>query len=445
MKHFNLWIFFLIIFYSCHSSSQEHLKTASSTLPTIDLSDEVTKKESLLLSDAVAKIDVVSLEVTDQSILGDINQAVVTTHNIWVSHSKEAFVYRFSREGKFLNKVGKVGQGPGEYSQLSQFFVDEIQKEVYAVSIVNGINIYDFEGNFKRKLTQLTLDDLFATPSGKIFLYNRTFFLSQNLPVMRPLTNPVDSLWSVALADSNFKIKKRFKNPVHKGREEMIVKNRSKPETFENPNYWTEGPMNIDLYGNTFKIKYPDTDTIYQYDSVSTHFIPIYTIYSTEEKGDYELTHVWIKERKAFDYFTIVGYYDTYKYIYLTGRKGKNIFTYQYDKENGKVEVTERKGEFMEYQFPWFANPFLRLNCPFILTNDLCGGNFQVKYRSDGKYWIDVLEYGTEDKWPDRETIQKSEVKDAAAKQKLLKVLNETGENSNPVLVIATLYPPLSH
>lgn len=445
MKHFNLLIFFLIIFYSCHSSSQEHQKTASSTLLSINLSDEVTKKESLPLSNAVAKIDIVPLEVTDQSILGGINQVAVTSHDIWVSHYKKAFVYRFSREGKFLNKVGKIGQGPGEYNRLSQFFVNETQNEVYAVSIVNGINIYDFEGNFKRKLTKLTLDDLFAAYDGKILLYNRTFFLSQNLPVMRPLTNPIDSLWSLAVTDSSFKIKKMFKNPVHKGREEMILKNRSKPETFDAPNYWTEGPTNLDFYGNTFKIKYPDTDTIYRYDSVSTHFQPVYTIRTTEEKGDYELTHVWIKERKAFDYFTIVGYYDTYKYIYLTGRKGKNIFTYQYDKENGKVEVTERKGKFMEHKFPWFANPFLRLNCPFILTNDLCGGHFHVKYRSNGKYWIDVLEYGTEDKWPDIQTIQKSEVKDEATRQKFLKVLNETGENSNPVLVIATLYPPLSH
>lgn len=439
MKYIYLLFFSLIIGTSCTPSEKEQTVTEGKTISTINLSVDISKKEFIALSDAIAKIDIIPLELTNSSILGGINKILVTTNDIWINHYNDEYIFRFSRKGKYLNQIGKIGLGPGEYVRLADFFIDETLKEVYLVSFENGINVYDFQGNFRRCITKLKVADLFPAHNNKILFYNQNFFLSQNLPVISPIENPQNLLWSFALVDSSFQIKKMFKNPVHIGREEKIVKNMTKSGDSRVSNYWTENSTNIDCYDNKFSIKFPDTDTIYQYDSASDNFIPVYTIITNEEKGDYELTHQWIKERKAFDYFTILDFFDTKNYIYLTGRKGKTLYTFAYNKENGKVEVNERKGEFMERKLPWFANPYLRLDCPFILTNDLCGGNFHVKYRSNGKYWIDVLEYGTEDKWPDIQTIQKSEVKDEAARQKFLKVLNETGDNSNPVLVIATL------
>ena len=63
-------------------------------------------------------------------------------------------------------------------------------------------------------------------------------------------------------------------------------------------NYWLEPFTSIDTYGNQLTLKYPDTDAIYRYDSPAN-----------EEKGDYGATHVWFRERSAFDYFSIYSYY----------------------------------------------------------------------------------------------------------------------------------------
>lgn len=437
MKINFLFILSFTLLISCSSFRKEPATTSRENIPLINLSEKITKKESFPLSEAVAKTDIVSLEVTDESILGSLNQVSVTSGDIWVSHHKESLVYRFSREGKYLNKVGKIGQGPGEYIQLQDFFIDELQKEIYIVSYIHGINVYDYEGNFKRRATKSGLYELFPAHNNKILMYNNTFILSQNTPIIDFIKNPQDSLWSLALVDSNFQIQKIFKNPAHKGNEDVILKRKSEDNIAVN--YLTESSTNIDFYGNNFRIKYPDTDTIYQYDSTSDNLIPIYTITSNEEKGDYQLTHEWIKERKAFDYFTILDFFDTKNYIYLTGRKKKNLYTFAYNKETGKVDISEREGKLIERKLPGFSNPYLRLDCPFILNNDICGGNFEVKYRSNGKYWVDVLEYGTDNNWIDIEKVKNSVVKDEAAKKNFVNILNETGENSNPVLVIATL------
>lgn len=88
-------------------------------------------------------------------------------------------------------------------------------------------------------------------------------------------------------------------------------------------NYWLEPFTSIDTYGNQLTLKYPDTDTIYRYDSPANELVPQYIISTHEEKGDYGATHVWFRERSAFDYFSIYSYYPSKDNIYLLCSKGE--------------------------------------------------------------------------------------------------------------------------
>ena len=421
-------------------NSKKQVEVEEKGTPVIDLSaGNIEQVASLPLSEAAKKVEIVPLELSDKSILANLRKVEVTTNDIWVTHYKEQSVYRFSRDGRFLNKVGKIGQGPGEYIRLADFFADEEQKEIYIMSTLNGVKVYDFDGNFKRTIIKKTMDDLFNMSDGKVLLYNQSFFLSQRAYVHRPISNPVDSLWSIALLDDNYEIRKLFKNPAHIGRENLIVENRAKPESWDAPNYLTELAPNFDFYEGSFTVKHADTDTIYRYEPDMETFIPAYIIHSDEKKGDYEVTNRWIKERRALNYFTIFSFYLTKEYIYLVASKGQMIYTYCYNKQSGNIQFIERKGKIMERQFPWFSISYIGLERPFILNNDLCGGEFTVDYRSNGKYWINVLYPGTEDNWADAEIIKDATVKDESLRQRYLQVLNETGEEANPVLLVATL------
>lgn len=149
-------------------------------------------------------------------------------------------------------------------------------------------------------------------------------------------------------------------------------------------------------------------------------------------------THLWIKERGAFDYFNLYYYCPSKNHIYLQGSKGLTIYTYCYDKIDGSVRVTAREGELFERKLREMM--FRRLDGKhFILDNDLCGGSFYVDYRSQGKYWIDVLAPDSEDNWIDVEKVKLSTVKDESLKQEFVRILESVEENSNPILVIATL------
>ena len=418
------------------SSNKKQEPISRSGVPVINLSEDVSTVPSLLLSEAAEKLEIVPLEMTDESVLSDITEMQVTDHNIWIDHGREFYIYRFSRTGKFLNRIGSIGQGPGEYVNYLTFLVDEDKKEVYIFSTNNGVLVYDFEGGFKKQISDFqTMVGMFSSIYKQYILNDHKFFAIQNFGLYRSVDK--DSLWSFVSLDDNFQKKRLFKNPVHVGKEEQIIANRANMDRMVN--YWMEYLTSVDIYNGQLTLKYPDTDTIYCYDDATNQLLPQYAIFTDEEKGDYEATHLWFKDRKAFDYFSIYSYYPTKDFVYLIGSKGEEVYTYCYNKKDGSVRLQKRQSTITERDVPWFSFPLRQMKRDFVLDNDLGGGDFTVDSRSSGKYWIDILEPGGDENWIDIDQIKSSTVIDESKKKELIRVLESATEDSNPILMIATL------
>ena len=435
MKHMSLLLIGIFVLLGC-SSNKKQEPISKSGVPVINLSEDVSTVPSLLLSEAAEKLEIVPLEMTDESVLSDITEMQVTDHNIWIDHGREFYIYRFSRTGKFLNRIGSIGQGPGEYVNYLTFLVDEDKKEVYIFSTNNGVLVYDFEGGFKKQISDFqTMVGMFSSIYKQYILNDHKFFAIQNFGLYRSVDK--DSLWSFVSLDDNFQKKRLFKNPVHVGKEEQIIANRANMDRMVN--YWMEYLTSVDIYNGQLTIKYPDTDTIYCYDDATNQLLPQYAIFTDEEKGDYEATHLWFKDRKAFDYFSIFSYYPTKDFVYLIGSKGEEVYTYCYNKKDGSVRLQKRQSTITERNVPWFSFPLRQMKRDFVLDNDLGGGDFTVDSRSSGKYWIDILEPGGDENWIDIDQIKSSTVIDESKKKELIRVLESAAEDSNPILMIATL------
>ena len=435
MKHMSLLLIGVFVLLGC-SSNKKQEPISRSGVPVINLSEDVSTVPSLLLSEAAEKLEIVPLEMTDESVLSDITEMQVTDHNIWIDHGREFYIYRFSRTGKFLNRIGSIGQGPGEYVNYLTFLVDEDKKEVYIFSTNNGVLVYDFEGGFKKQISDFqTMVGMFSSIYKQYILNDHKFFAIQNFGLYRSVDK--DSLWSFVSLDDNFQKKRLFKNPVHVGKEEQIIANRANMDRMVN--YWMEYLTSVDIYNGQLTLKYPDTDTIYCYDDATNQLLPQYAIFTDEEKGDYEATHLWFKDRKAFDYFSIFSYYPTKDFVYLIGSKGEEVYTYCYNKKDGSVRLQKRQSAITERDVPWFSFPLRQMKRDFVLDNDLGGGDFTVDSRSSGKYWIDILEPGGDENWIDIDQIKSSTVIDESKKKELIRVLESVTEDSNPILMIATL------
>ena len=106
----------------CVSSCINNPSSETTTISTlkIDLSNVTQEKK---ISEILTDISLVKLETTPNSLIGDINKIFVTKNLIYISDGLS--VYLFGMNGQFKKRLHQNGKGPGEYTGISDFVVDE--------------------------------------------------------------------------------------------------------------------------------------------------------------------------------------------------------------------------------------------------------------------------------------------------------------------------------
>jgi len=93
--------------------------------------------------------------------------------NVWVVDSGEGKLLKFDPAGRFLKKVGRKGQGPGEFSRPGTIHISEDGDLLVLDDVNMRINILSAEGEFKRGIKLLRRYEDFCVSKGKIYLvYN---------------------------------------------------------------------------------------------------------------------------------------------------------------------------------------------------------------------------------------------------------------------------------
>ena len=121
---------------------------------------EIKDTVELHLSHLIEDFKIVRFENSEKAIFKSRTLPTITTNYIGIPQTGDSFLL-FDKEGKFINNVGKIGQGPGEYPMtIYDAIIDEKENEIHLVSFafLNKVLVYDLEGNFIRE--QITEDKL---------------------------------------------------------------------------------------------------------------------------------------------------------------------------------------------------------------------------------------------------------------------------------------------
>lgn len=134
-------IFFFLYFYGCNS--------VETGVPVIHfkLSDTVP----VSLSEIAGKVKRIDLEVTEESLVGEINQVVVCGDKILVLDFTTT-LFMFDSTGRFIRRVGEKGRGPREYLYLNNVTADERNGVIY-VNDSRKMMKYDPDGNFMDEIS----------------------------------------------------------------------------------------------------------------------------------------------------------------------------------------------------------------------------------------------------------------------------------------------------
>jgi len=113
----------------------------------IDLEKDIGNIKSIPLSTIGSKLEYIPLETDPDCLIETISNVSVTDSFIFVSDYDRLLL--FDINGNYIRQIGTKGRGPGEYTSVGDFIIDNEQREIYILSS-RMVLVYDFEGRFKR-------------------------------------------------------------------------------------------------------------------------------------------------------------------------------------------------------------------------------------------------------------------------------------------------------
>ena len=88
---------------------------------------DISQKSNLLEdpSSLFDKIELIQLETTDSSLIGNIKKIELLDSSIYILDGTQRCILVFDNYGNFKKKLSKIGKGPGEYVNIGDFNVEK--------------------------------------------------------------------------------------------------------------------------------------------------------------------------------------------------------------------------------------------------------------------------------------------------------------------------------
>lgn len=148
---------FLILFvaFCCFFCTTHDNKSKLEKIEEIDLSRAYNNEKEEYLSSIADSIIYIPLQTDSNSILGPVRKpwenVKFSADRIFISDGNQLIVYDFL--GKFLNKIGRKGNGPQEFFRIDNFALFEKEKQVLIHDMMKReLLVYSFAGAFIRRL-----------------------------------------------------------------------------------------------------------------------------------------------------------------------------------------------------------------------------------------------------------------------------------------------------
>ena len=435
LSNLQIWIlvFFLL---GCRQSSID--KAGGPAI--IDFLQQIGNYQKVPVSEFVSELEYIPLETGDNCLIGeDVRErnVIVTKSHIFVAAQK--YCYAFGRDGKFITEIGRVGQGPGEYAQISTIgiFVDEKKQSLYMGTVPFDILEYSWDGVFRRSI-KLPTNMLGHHPDGILFVRD-SLFIGHN-----PNYSGSEE-YHFFLFDTSGQIIKTFDNHVKIARSAISW------------NSYEESMKPFRLSDHIYVKEMPN-DTLYCLNE-QDELIPKFVFnlgkyaYNKERRENSSVVEglegvIFIP---GFDRY-MVG---TSNYIFFStyprnlniplpkGRASKielppgAVLVNSYDPDNpvaipvGIYDTVNRTTRLLD------TDPVSRM---VGLINDLDGGlSFWPFYFNSDNELIDIQQAHTMKEYLTEEYFAAHEIKNLQAHQKLRELLKTLKDDDNPVVVVAKL------
>jgi hypothetical protein len=398
-----LLVFLVITTFSCQENTK---KENSGSFYTIPFTDIIKHQREVKLSELANDVQFIPFDNNPEALLGRFRDIRMTKDYIFIAPRKGAAM-EFTREGRFVRRIGTIGRGPGQYDLCIHLSVDEKNKRLYIQG--NGTRnmlVYDFDGDLIKA-------------------------------VHHPKMNYVLDVWS---RDSLFV---SFWPPMEGNERYVFIEHDETGDTLQGianhilwkraDNYYGFGGYSSQnsfyRFQNKLHMKGWYNDTVYTYDQ-SNRIVPEFNIAMGKHKlpDDLiiarkatrplppEVCAVGVHETSRYVFIPYEYYYDTFRDKPLKEEQGYVLYDKQ-TKEGSAVEETKQGG----------------------FVNDVTGGpDFRPTYTNDSTAVMLVSALDMK-QYLESDAFKNQEVKFPERKKKLEELGKTLKEDDNTILVVAKI------
>ena len=331
----------------------------------------------------------------------------------------------FDRSGKFLNKIGELGRGPGEYIGVDNIFLNHERSSIYVTCFV-FLYEYELNGKFIRSFRLPEVNESVSKIS----------YLGNDLFVASTFYNRESKLIHY-IFDSNGEVVKYFPPLFHYDRKDVETETRLMSSI---------PPFSID---RDVYVKDDANDTLYVIANLNLQ--PTYVF----DLGKYAHPSGKKNKKGQIEIMPVESRYATDLYAKISTVTGtpKYLF-YELRAPSGVPRPTARPGFFMGMQSPndvivhGIYNRATNVNILLDtdqfhqkgLVNDINGGlSFFPKYYAGNGVVADIWQAEDMIEILTQKYFAGIKIKDQESHQKLRDLLRKLDEEDNPVVVVAKL------
>ena len=411
-----IYVIFFCVFlcFICCSDTKKNSEYA-----VIDIASSLGKYQRIYCSELFSSIELIPLETNEDCLL-DIRAYPKITLNdsIILMHGNNMHqLYAFDRTGKFMNKIGNIGQGPNEYTTLAGGISLSTDKSIIYVSDMNKIIAYDYQGNYIQS---------FPLPNPDNLTLSNVSYLEDNLFVGQVHYNG-NNRFKYCLFDQKGDTINTFPNHI------FFNRNGSWLSTTDGGHF----PARVD---NRLYLKDFINDTIYELSNRALQ--PVFSFYFKNNSSNHE----------KLETFTPNNDFVVWKFLGMP-----NYFFYQI-KIPASISVPKSRpvynhmiNQFIQedhaiyglYDIVHNLNTLLDTDNYYQkgIINDLNGGLSLIprSYAGNGEV-ADVWNVMDMREILNKEYFDHQVIKDSKGHQELIKMLKNMKDDDNPVVVVVKLH-----
>ncbi len=142
-----IWSIFLILFTLISCSGTQKNNSINDAKYEVDI--DAFKNEGVIpISSYFESVKPIFLETNENCLIQSIDGIQVIGDYFFILDRKYERLYCFDKDGKFVRRIGNLGSGPGEFSSISDFTIDN-NRTIYTLDrATSKIHLYALTGEY---------------------------------------------------------------------------------------------------------------------------------------------------------------------------------------------------------------------------------------------------------------------------------------------------------